>query len=139
MQAIKAKAILKSYQEHDYNASKALQAIGYTKDTSNKQSKPVLNRAIRAIAKEQLKTIESSDNPMRDLFAIVNASSTDVITEYVKIWKQDKDLATKLKALLPLLRELGLTWNEEQVKVQVPVLNLTVSKPQEGLTEPKIG
>jgi hypothetical protein len=133
----KAKEILRAYKAHNYNASKALPTVGYTSDTATKASKPILNRALKAVAKESLYRIADSEDPMRDLFELVRVSKEDTLSEYVKILRQDKDLSTKLKALLPLLRELGLTWDETQVKVATPVLNITVSRPLEGLTEPK--
>lgn len=124
MNVTKAKEILKVYQENGFNASKALPKVGYTKDTASKASKPIINRAIKVIATEQLKRIESSDNPMEDMFQLVGISKGDLIAEYTSVIRQNKDLSTKLKSMLPLLKELGLQWNEDKVDVKVPVLNI---------------
>lgn len=129
MQVTKAHEVLKAYRESGFNASKALIKVGYTKDTASKASKPIINRAIKAIANDNLKSLVQSDNAMKDLFALVNVSSADVISEYVKIFKQDKDLATKLKAMFPLLATLGIKWNEDAVKTTPPTLTITMETP----------
>jgi hypothetical protein len=77
------------------------------------------------VATEQLKELAISDNPMSKLFGVVGISDKEVLSEYIKILKQDKDLSTKLKSMLPLLKELGLTWEQEQTNVKIPILNIT--------------
>jgi transposase len=62
---------------------------------------------------------------MSSLLGIVGIERDDLLKEYTKILKQDKDLSTKLKSMLPLLKELGLTWEQEQTNVKVPILNIT--------------
>jgi hypothetical protein len=117
---------LTKLRENNYVASKALIAAGYTEQSAKKQSKKIFNRSIKKVATEQLKSIVSSNNPISNLFGIVGISDKEVLAEYIKILKQDKDLSTKLKSMLPLLSQLGLKWNEEQVKVTVPTLNITM-------------
>lgn len=124
----KAQDVLKVYREHNFNASQSLQASGYSEKTSKKASKQILNSAIKKVAKEQLKSLVVSDNPMSTLLGIVGISKDELLGEYIKLIAQDKDLSTKLKAMLPLLAEHGITWNEEKTDVQVPILNVTVSK-----------
>ena len=139
----KAQNNLTKYRENNFNASKALIAAGYTEKSAKKASKQIFNRSIKKVATEQLKELAISDNPMSKLFGVVGISDKEVLSEYVKILKQDKDLSTKLKSMLPLLKELGLTWNEEQVAVKVPILNITVKDNNDvnssnGLTEPPV-
>ena len=121
----KARKVLKSYQDNNYNASKALQSVGYTEQTADKASKIIINAAIKKVARDELKNIETSVNPMSSLLGIVGIERDDLLKEYTKILKQDKDLSTKLKSMLPLLKELGLTWEQEQTNVKVPILNIT--------------
>ena len=125
MNIAKARKVLQAYKENGLNASKALPTVGYAQTTSTKHSGKVINRAVKAIAEEDLRNIATSSNPVASLFDIVKVSSEDVLSEYVKILRQDKDLSTKLKSMLPLLKELGLTWEQEQTNVKVPILNIT--------------
>jgi len=120
----KAQDILKTYRENNYNASKALVKVGYGKASATKQSKLILNSAIKTIAKNKLENLVSSSNPM-SLIEDIGLTSDEVIGEYLKIIVQDKDLSTKLKALLPLLAVKGLKWDNEQAKVNIPILNIT--------------
>ena len=126
MALAKAKQVLSEYKKSDYNASKALQNAGYKQSTALHQSKPVLNSAIKRVAKEQLKTLVTSSNPLASLFEVVGISENEVLEEYTKILKQDKDISTKLKALLPLLATKGIKWNEEEAKTKAPQLNITI-------------
>jgi hypothetical protein len=124
----KARNVLTKYREADFNAVQGLQNAGYTKSTSQKASKKILNGAIRKVATAELKAITTSVNPLHSLLGIVGITSEELINEYMFIVKQNKDLSTKLKAMLPLLAQHGITWNDDSVKVEAPVLNLTIRK-----------
>jgi hypothetical protein len=128
MPLARAQDVLKAYRENNYNASKALQGIGYKETTATRKSKDVINGAIRTVAKAKLeKLVTNKDMDLSKLSLIESIGLTDeeVTGEYLKIIAQDKDLSTKLKALLPLLAIKGIKWDENQTKVTVPILNIT--------------
>lgn len=121
----KATEVLRAYRESNYNASVALPKVGYKQSTATKQSKSIINKSIKKVAKDKLQSLVNSSNPLT-LIESIGLTDDEVLGEYIKIIAQDKDLSTKLKALLPLLSQKGLKWNEEQTKVTIPTLNLTV-------------
>ena len=59
----------------------------------------------------------------------------ELINEYLFIIKQNKDLTNKLKALQPLLATQGIKWNEEQVKINTPILNITMDSTETKTNE----
>ena len=122
----KAKVILQKYRESNYNATEALPKVGYTNTVATKQSKRVINTAIKTVVKSDINEIVNSSNPMSKLLGFVGLSQDELANEYLSLIKQNKDLSTKLKAMLPLLAEHGIKWNDDKVDVQVPVLNVTV-------------
>lgn len=124
----KAQRNIKALRENNFNATKTLIENGYSKETATKASKRILNSSIRKVAKEQVKTLATTDNPLQALLGIIRMSEGELTDEYAKIIKQDKDLSTKLKAMTPLLNKLGFKWDENQTKVNVPILNITTEQ-----------
>lgn len=125
---VRAKDILKAYKDNNYNAKVALQSVGYKESTASKKSKGIINNALQTVAQEDvLEVVNSSVSPRNKLLQLVKMSEDDVIVEYLKIVKQDKDFTNKLKAMLPLLKTMGVEWNEQATTVN-PTLNLTVTK-----------
>lgn len=139
IQLSKAKRVLKNYRESNFNAKKALLDSGYSEQTAMKGSKRVINNAIKKVAKEEYNEIVSSSNPMNKLLQTVGISEGELINEYMYIVKQNKDLTNKLKALTPLLKTVGVEWNEQATTVN-PTLNLTVEQvaPIDGSVKPLI-
>jgi len=135
----KAQKVLKAYRDNNYNASKALIDVGYSPQTADKQSKLVINRSIKKVAKEQMEEIVNSSNPMSKLLGFVGLSQDELANEYLSLIKQNKDLSTKLKAMLPLLAEHGIKWDNEKTDVQVPILNVTVKDNEATVIEDNQG
>lgn len=127
IQLQKAKKVLKNFEESNFNAKEALEKSGYSKNVASKKSKQIINTAIRKVAKEDIQQLVSSSNPMGTLLQRVGLTREDVLTEYLKIVFQDKDLTNKLKALVPLLKPEGIAWDEEHANT-APTLNLTVKQ-----------
>lgn len=123
----KAKRVLKSFRENNFNATKALKEVGYSSEYARTGSKNAINSSIKAVAKAEMKEIVNSRSPINKLLEIVGMNEGELINEYMFIIKQNKDLTNKLKALQPLLATQGIKWNEEQVKIATPALNITMT------------
>lgn len=55
---------------------------------------------------------------------------SEVLLEYEKICKQDKDYSTKLRALTPILQKHQILPSENNSSNQAPILNITVRNVQ---------
>lgn len=127
MSPLKAQTIIKEYRKANFNASKGLVNAGYAKDTATKNSKEIINKALKVVADEEIsRTVnDRSLSPRSKILQMVGMSEGELFSEYMYIVKQNKDLTNKLKALQPLLATQGIKWNEEQQNIS-PTLNLTV-------------
>lgn len=121
----KARKVLKEYNDSGFNAVEALPKAGYAVSTATHKSKEIINSALKVVAKEQLKNVVASSNPMDSMFGYLGITAKDVAQEFMKIVRQDKDMTNKLKALQPLLATQGIKWNEEKT-LNAPTLNLTI-------------
>ena len=119
----KAKKILGTYSKNNYNARKTLEEVGYSPATASKSSKPAINSAYKALAR----SIIDSPEPAKTAQSFVGLSDEIIRDEYVRIIMQNKDLTNKLKALLPLLKEKGIVWQDDTT-VAKPTVNLTMIK-----------
>lgn len=129
----KARDIVREYKKTNYNASEALQNVGYAESTANHQSKVTINSAIKTVIKNDMEAIVNSGNPMQTMFDYLHLTAEDVAQEFLKIIKQDKDMTNKLKALQPLLATQGIKWNDDN-KQSAPALHLTV-KQSNGMAQ----
>src|ERR1035437_4701733 len=123
----KANRIIKEFSTNGYNQKKALLKTGYKETTASSESRKVVNRALARVVDENKELMLNSTNPRRDILKLVGLEQRDVIDEYMFIVNQNKDLTNKLKALVPLLKELGIVWDDKAVQV-APTLNLTVKE-----------
>lgn len=121
-----AKIILNEYRKTGYNKSKALKNLGYSDSVANRSSKNTINSAYKAVAREIISSKDASV-AAATIFDMVGITDVDALGEYLKIIKQDKDLTNKLKALMPLLKEKGIVWQDEAV-IAKPTVNLTMIK-----------
>lgn len=62
---------------------------------------------------------------------IVGLSSADVMARLKHIATQDKDLHSALKVLSVLAREHGVSLDDTEQRVVVPILNIVVDKPED--------
>ena len=127
MKLEKAKALVGKWRDNNYKAGKTLREMGYSESMALKKPSDPINRALKILAKNEIETIIKSDNPARTLIGIVGMSEDELIGHYRYVIKQDRDLANKLKALIPLLATLGIRWNDEKSTMVIPTLNLTIA------------
>lgn len=127
MPIAKAHAIARELKENGYNQKKALLSVGYSKGTAEGRSGEVVNTAFRTIARDNLERLEGKQLGKRTILEMTGMTEENVLAEYLYIAQQDKDLTNKLKALVPLLKHLGITW-EDKATLVAPTLNLTVKQ-----------
>ena len=127
MPVAKAKRIISEFVDNGYNQKKALLKSGYSEGTARARSGEVINTAFRTIARDNLEQLSGEKLGKKSILDLVGMTQDDVLAEYLYIAKQDKDLTNKLKALVPLLKELGISW-EEKATLNAPTLNLTVKQ-----------
>lgn len=126
MPAEKGKTILKAYKEKNYNAVQALESVGYAGNNARKNGGQIIDRASRAVAR-------GGDRDA--ILEYLGTTPEEISREYMSVVKQNKNYPAKLRALEPLVRKKGIVFNEEQTKVTVPVLNVTMQAPQTNSEE----
>ena len=114
----KAKKILKTYKDNNYNAKKSLIAVGYSKETADMQSARTIDTAVNSL-------VRAGDH--KSIYEFVGVNQDDIAKEYREVIKQNKNYPAKLRALEPLLKLNGIQWDETKNVTTVPVLNLTVT------------
>lgn len=119
----KATNIVRDYKKNNYNARKTVLENGYSESYANSVATKVIDRAYKTVATE----IANSDAPRLSAQAFTLLSDDDIRGYYLDIIKQDKDLSTKLKALIPLLKEKGVMFDNDNPTMK-PTLNLTMIK-----------
>jgi hypothetical protein len=124
----KAQRIVGKWRETGYKAGQALRELGYSDSVSRKKPSDPINRALKVVARHDYEAIIRSDKPVNTLLDLFKLSQGEVIDNYRQIILQDKDLTNKLKAMMPLLAEIGIHFDKKDMGVSNPVLNLTVVK-----------
>lgn len=123
-----AKEVLKAYAANGYNATQAAKSVGYADSTAEVRGYDIVRiatkRLIDAAAKEKkgISLIES-----RSLVELMGLTDVEVKTEYVKVIGQDKDFASKLRALTPLMGEIDARFSDSEKVPQSPV-HITVER-----------
>ena len=138
MPIAKAEKLIGDWKANGYNKRKTLLANGYSESMATKSAKLPINSAIKVLSNNHNRIIQSSADPSSTLLDVVGYTVDELIGHYRMIVEQCKDLPSKLKALQPLLATLGIKWNEEQVKVTVPTLNVTMEQPQEKVIDKEL-
>lgn len=111
---------LRQLPEYEYNVYQTAIAAGFSEKTANKQGKRILAAALN----REAKITQSTPEKIREK---VGLSREQVVEQYVKVVKQDRDLNSKLKAMKPLLAEEDIHLEpDNQVNVQIPTLNITM-------------
>jgi hypothetical protein len=112
----KAMKLLDDYKRNNFNGYKTLIQNGYSDNHALKQARLTLNVAKERI--QQALEIEGSTKEIAerasDLYSIVGLTRDDIIKEYQSIVKQNINIAVKLRALEPLLRQEGIKWDEKE-------------------------
>lgn len=116
----KAKRVLKAYKEHNYVATEALPAVGYSSTTARKAAARTIDTAVKSLA-------QSGD---KDVLKWLGMTEDDLAAEYGEIIKQNKNYPAKLRALEPLLKKKGIQWDNEKT-TNAPTVNITMKAPVE--------
>lgn len=119
---------------NNYNVKKSAIEAGYAESTAIGHGKTVLRNALaKALAlkrQEMLSPMNELTEPKKitsQVLDITGLSQEDIIKHYRFIVEQEKDLPSKLKALAPLLKELGINLiDTEANKTIVPILNIGI-------------
>ena len=123
-----AKAVVKAYAANGYNATQAAKSVGYAASTAEVRGFDIVRiatqRIIEAAAKES-KGLSLRES--RSLIELMGLKEEEVKAEYVKIIGQDKDLATKLRAITPLMGEIDSRFSDSE-KVAASPVNITVER-----------
>lgn len=130
----RAEAVLAAYKKHGYNASKALEEAGYSKWTALTKSRGVIERAERTLAQVAVDDLAAATGQAESqVLKRIRITEKDVVSHYKHILAQNKDYGTKLRALLPLLAELGVKWDTAATNVQ-PTVNITFNRATESMS-----
>lgn len=119
----KAKKIVGDYIANNYNAKETALENGYSPSYAHSNGGYPIKAAYKTIAREIL----NSDHPIKSAQLFSGLTDAQIRDEYLKIILQDKDFTNKLKALMPLLREKGVLFQED-THIQRPVVQMTMVK-----------
>lgn len=127
--------------KNKFNVTKSAIEAGFSENTARTQQKRIMAKALGIQIERAQKLTKAPDASLltikRSMAEIVGLTPENVFERLRFIANQEKDLASALKVLAPLVKEHGVILNaEEQTKITVPVLNVTV---KERSTEPSHG
>jgi hypothetical protein len=94
-------------------------------------------------AQQMLNKAENNDITAKEgkklMHELLGLTREEVYENVKWLANQEKDLSTRLKVIQAIAKQLDIDLTqEEQQKTVVPILNVVVDKPREGLTEPPI-
>jgi transposase len=113
----KAVKLINDYKKNNFNAYKTLIQNGYSDSVALKQAKRTIDVAkdkIDSALQLEHKSIRETSEIVSDLYSVVGLSREDVLKEYQSIINQNINLAVKLRALEPLIRQEGIKWDEKE-------------------------
>lgn len=113
----KAVKLINDYKKNNFNAYKTLLQNGYSESSALKQAKrtiEVAKQKIDSALQLKDKDISETSEIVSDLYSVVGLSREDVLKEYQSIIQQNINLAVKLRALEPLIRQEGIKWDEKE-------------------------
>jgi hypothetical protein len=123
-----AEVVLQEYAASGMNATEAAKRAGYKESTANSRGYDIVaiatERILEAAAQEKRKP---SISETRTVLDVLGLTPIDAIREYLKILGQDRDMATKHRALLPVMKHLHSSFSEDEVKQTSPV-TITVER-----------
>jgi hypothetical protein len=115
----KALKIMQDYKKNNYNGKKTLLENGYTELTADKAAKTILTSARERVSEslqlDRATTTAEVSDTVDNLFAVIGMERSEVLGYFRDIIRQDLNYAVKLRALEPLLREVGVNWLDKQV------------------------
>jgi phage terminase small subunit len=135
---LRYKRLISALPKHNYKVRPAAIEAGFTENTADSQGKRLLKSALKYQAQEIINQLDNKPSPsskqlMRE---IVGLSKEDVMERLKYIAFQEKDLNSALKVLAPLAKQEGvILQNEDENKVNVPILNVVVKEKQENMAQ----
>ena len=135
--------LLELLPKHNYKVAPAAREAGFSPLTADKKAKSILQTALRKQneiiemqkkelgTNRELGTKEITSALKEPMWKKVGFGSESELMENVKwLAEQERDLATRLKVIKALTKEIGVDLSEdESQKVTVPVLNVTMEAP----------
>ena len=124
-------------------AKSALIASGFSESTAKHQAKRALTSALKNQAREIL-NIDTANVHLQErtskqlMHDILGISSQELFDRLRSIALENKDVATALKILAPLVREHGviLSSEDDSKTINVPILNLSFGQSMAKNIEP---
>lgn len=133
----KAVKIMKDYVETGFNKGETLRKNGYSEATISSNAGATIETASDKVKKAlDLDRSMTPDATAKTVLQIVGYSGDDVLKHYRFIVEQERDLPSKLKALAPLLKALGVSLDSEPTNVVIPTLNIGIAEVKQGSIEP---
>ncbi len=127
----------KFLEELPKNGNKLLPSAlkaGYSENYARGNARTILKTALKAQAQEVIDTIENKPGLtgkqikplMTDLIGITNQ---ELMNNLKYILNQEKDISTRYKLVSALAKEHGIELGDNDEKVTVPILNITMEAP----------
>jgi hypothetical protein len=132
---LRYKRLIQELPKHNYIVKRAAIAAGFTEQTADKSGKRLVKAAMKNEVKELAERLDNngltrkeSKQLMRDILGL---SREEVMGQLKNIALNGRDYASALKVLGPIAKEEGVILQEdENTKVTVPILNLTIKENQ---------
>lgn len=112
----KAIKLINDYKANNYNGYKTLIQNGYSESHAIKQARITLDRAKERIEQALELTGDKKEiiDKAANLYSVIGVTREDILREYRSILEQNINLAVKLRALEPLIRQEGIKWDEKE-------------------------
>ena len=142
----KAIKIMNDYKANNFNAYKTLKANGYSEKYALANARYTIEACSNRI-KESLQLVKDIDSKevstvTSSLYDIVGISREKVLKEYQSIVEQNINIAVKLRALEPLLKQEGINWVEKEqnqaqaVQIVLKEVDTSITVDQQPLNNP---
>lgn len=126
----KAVKILADYKKNNYNAYKTLIENGYSEIYAKANARYTINSAKDKVDSAlELDYSKSVKDTASTLYDVVGLSREEILKEYQSIIQQNINLAVKLRALEPLIRQEGIKWDEKEAQ-QAPSVAITIENTE---------
>jgi hypothetical protein len=122
-----AERVLEEYAASGMNATEAAKRAGYKESTANARGYDIVAIATKRLldaAREENRKPSLSET--RTVLELLGLTPVEVLREYVKVVGQDRDLASKLKALGPLMSSLHAAFAQDENQQKAPSVAIVV-------------
>jgi hypothetical protein len=117
------------------NLKAAILAEGYSENTAHRQAKRTLETAIESVQERAIR----GDATANEILEKVGLSSNELMGRYKYLVMESKNEAVSLKAMEPLLKTQGISWEDKQ-QASLPPVNIGIinTPPQETAQQSQI-